>query len=78
MCSYSWALSASPTLIFVLAEGFAYGPEAAEKAALDIRVAVAQKKFRAGVAVPASAPAQAPCRHSRQRRFLNNNEETVR
>jgi FMN-dependent NADH-azoreductase len=43
---------------FVLAEGFAYGPEAAEKAAQDSRVAVAQK-IPAGVAVPASAPAQA-------------------
>lgn len=43
---------------FVLAEGFAYGPEAAEKAAQDSRIAVAQK-IPAGVAVPASAPAQA-------------------
>ncbi|ELL0331904.1 FMN-dependent NADH-azoreductase [Serratia nevei] len=43
---------------FVLAEGFAYGPEAAEKATQDSRIAVAQK-IPAGVAVPASAPAQA-------------------
>ncbi|RTF69190.1 FMN-dependent NADH-azoreductase [Serratia marcescens] len=43
---------------FVLAEGFAYGPEAAEKAAQDSRIAVVQK-IPAGVAVPASAPAQA-------------------
>ncbi|CAI1053604.1 FMN-dependent NADH-azoreductase [Serratia marcescens] len=43
---------------FVLAEGFAYGPEAAEKAAQDSRIAIAQK-IPAGVAVPASAPAQA-------------------
>lgn len=28
---------------FVLAEGFAYGPEAAEKTAQDSRIAVAQK-----------------------------------
>lgn len=37
---------------FVLAEGFAYGPEAAEKAAQDSRIAVAQK-------IPAGAPAPA-------------------
>ena len=43
---------------FVLAEGFAYGPEAAEKAAQDSRIAVAQK-IPAGIAVAANAPAQA-------------------
>ncbi|HEJ0329110.1 TPA: FMN-dependent NADH-azoreductase [Serratia marcescens] len=41
---------------FVLAEGFAYGPEAAEKAAQDSRIAVAQK-IPAGVAAPAQAQA---------------------
>ncbi len=63
---------------FVLAEGFAYGPEAAEKAAQDSRIAVAQKNpgrhRRSGQRTGAGASRPG----SRQRRFPEQPaEETV-